>query len=139
MNRADFQRLANLRVKEAKVLLDNGCYEGAYYLAGYAVECALKACIAKQTREYDFPPDAETVRNSIYTHDLTRLLRQAGLAGTLDTKSQSDAVFRNNWGVLRDWSEQSRYNSSVTQLDAETLYSAIVGRNGALTWLKTYW
>ena len=44
-----------MRVKEAAVLLQNGCPEGAYYLAGYAVECALKACVAKQTREHDFP------------------------------------------------------------------------------------
>jgi HEPN domain-containing protein len=31
------------------VLLEAGLYAGAYYLAGYAVECALKACIAKKT------------------------------------------------------------------------------------------
>jgi HEPN domain-containing protein len=49
MNRADLQQLAELRITEAKVLLDNGFYAGAYYLAGYAVECALKACIAKLT------------------------------------------------------------------------------------------
>jgi HEPN domain-containing protein len=40
MNRADFQKLAELRIREAKVLLDSKHYEGAYYLAGYAVECA---------------------------------------------------------------------------------------------------
>jgi hypothetical protein len=47
MNRNDLQNLSRLREKEAKVLLDNGCFAGAYYLLGYAVECALKACIAK--------------------------------------------------------------------------------------------
>lgn len=55
MNRYDLQKLAVLRVKEGKVLLDNKCYEGAYYLLGYAIECALKACIAKQTKKFDFP------------------------------------------------------------------------------------
>lgn len=45
MNRVDFRQLAGLRIAEAKVLLDNNLYAGAYYLAGYAVECALKACI----------------------------------------------------------------------------------------------
>jgi HEPN domain-containing protein len=55
MNRADFQKLTQLRLAEAKVLLDSNRYEGAYYLMGYAVECALKSCIAKQTKEYDFP------------------------------------------------------------------------------------
>ena len=55
MNRSDFQKLTELRITEARVLLESKCYEGTYYLIGYAVEFALKACIAKQTREYDFP------------------------------------------------------------------------------------
>jgi HEPN domain-containing protein len=45
MNRFDSQKLASLRLREAKALLAAGFPEGAYYLAGYAVECALKACL----------------------------------------------------------------------------------------------
>jgi HEPN domain-containing protein len=44
MNRDDFQQLADVRIAEAAVLLAQGNYDGAYYLAGYAVECGLKAC-----------------------------------------------------------------------------------------------
>lgn len=55
MNRSDIQILADIRVGEAKALLDLGHWPGAYYLAGYAVECALKACIAKLTKADDFP------------------------------------------------------------------------------------
>jgi HEPN domain-containing protein len=55
MNRGDFQELSIIRLQDAKILLDNKCYDGAYYLSGYVVECALKACIAKKTREHDFP------------------------------------------------------------------------------------
>jgi HEPN domain-containing protein len=51
MNRTDLQQLAELRIKEARILLDGDSYSGAYYLAGYAIECALKACIAKRTKE----------------------------------------------------------------------------------------
>jgi len=36
-------------------LLRLGLFDGAYYLAGYAVECALKACIAKGTQRFEFP------------------------------------------------------------------------------------
>jgi len=43
MNRVDLQQLAELRLKESKALFAAGFPEGAYYLAGYAVECALKA------------------------------------------------------------------------------------------------
>lgn len=55
MNRAEFQELAVIRLNDAKILLDNHRYDGAYYLTGYVVESALKACIANRTREYDFP------------------------------------------------------------------------------------
>lgn len=54
MKRSDLQKLARIRLKEAKVLLDNRQYSGAYYLSGYVIECALKACIAKQTRKERF-------------------------------------------------------------------------------------
>ncbi len=47
MNRSDLQNLATIRLRDAEVLLDNGRYDGAYYLLGYVIECALKACIAK--------------------------------------------------------------------------------------------
>jgi HEPN domain-containing protein len=55
VDRKDLQALSNVRLKEAKALLGAGLWDGAYYLAGYAVECALKACIAKQTQRYEFP------------------------------------------------------------------------------------
>jgi HEPN domain-containing protein len=45
--RAEFQELAETRLKEAKALLDLGMWNGSYYLAGYAVEVVLKACIIK--------------------------------------------------------------------------------------------
>ncbi len=41
MNRAQLQELTKLRVEEAKILYENNCFNGAYYLLGYAVECAL--------------------------------------------------------------------------------------------------
>ena len=49
VDRKDLQELSKVRLKEATALLKLGLFDGAYYLAGYAVECALKACIAKGT------------------------------------------------------------------------------------------
>jgi hypothetical protein len=76
-NRKDFQMLAALRVRDAKVLLDSDCFEGAYYLLGYAIECALKACIAKQTKRYTFPE--KDFAQKVWTHNLNELLKLAGL------------------------------------------------------------
>jgi HEPN domain-containing protein len=66
MNRADLQRLSRLRIQEARSLFKLKHYSGAYYLAGYSVECALKACLARDTPRFDFP-DKELVLKS-YTH-----------------------------------------------------------------------
>jgi hypothetical protein len=55
MNRNDLQTISKIREKEARILLRNQCALGAYYLLGYSVECAIKACISKQIRRYEFP------------------------------------------------------------------------------------
>jgi HEPN domain-containing protein len=55
VNRTQLQQLAEERVRDAKALPNAGQWSGAYYLAGYAVECGLKACIAKLTNLNDSP------------------------------------------------------------------------------------
>jgi len=45
LNRPQLHQLAEDRVLDAKALLDAGRWSGAYYLAGYAIECGLKACV----------------------------------------------------------------------------------------------
>jgi len=76
-DRATFQRLAELRLSEAKLLAQQGYPSGAYYLTGYAIECALKARIAGQFRANEIPDKGFI--NRIYTHNLTELLELAGL------------------------------------------------------------
>lgn len=137
MNRNDLKQLSLIRLKEAKVLLKNKNYEGAYYLCGYVIECGLKACIAKKTKRYDFP-DKKTVDES-YTHDLTKLVRIAGLSIELDKEMKSNETFANNWGIVKDWSESSRYEKH-TEKEAHDLFSAIADEeHGVLQWLKQYW
>jgi uncharacterized protein with von Willebrand factor type A (vWA) domain len=63
-----FQQLARLRLDEAKLLARENQASGAYYLGGYAIECALKARIAKQFRANEIPDRA--LVNRVYTHDL---------------------------------------------------------------------
>lgn len=42
------RNLAALRLEEAQVLAQNGKPDGAFYLAGYSVELALKAKVAER-------------------------------------------------------------------------------------------
>lgn len=137
MNRKDLQQLALIRLREAKVLLDNGNYDGAYYLCGYAIECAFKACVAKQTKRHDFP-NKKTVNDS-YTHNLVQLVKVAGLQTALEQETRNDAIFAVNWGIVKDWTEESRYERH-TQIAAENLYAAIShNRHGVLWWIKLHW
>lgn len=136
MNRNDLKKIAKIRIKEAKILLNNGNYDGAYYLSGYVIECGLKACIAKKTKKYDFP-DKQTVNKS-HTHDLTKLVKTAGLELQLDI-AMRDPNFASNWAVVKDWLVHSRYEKHSPQ-KAKDLYSAITNtRNGVLKWIKHYW
>ena len=138
MNRSDLQRLAELRIAEAKVLLENNCWAGAYYLAGYAVECALKACIAKTTQQYDFPDRGRV--NSSHTHNLSALARIAGLEEKFRERAGSEESFNINWKSVRDWSEEVRYRPNVPEHRAVTLYGAIVDAEyGVLPCIKKFW
>jgi len=51
----DLYRLTAARLEDARILLHQNRAQAAYYLAGYAVECALKACIARKTALHEFP------------------------------------------------------------------------------------
>jgi len=71
LNRDTLRALADSRLEESRVLLENQFWTGAYYMTGLAVECALKSCLAREVKEYDFP-DKEFVAK-MYTHDLEKL------------------------------------------------------------------
>jgi hypothetical protein len=73
VNRKDLQFLARARLAEAKALLDTDHPGGAYYLAGYSVECALEACIARGTQRHDFPEKKSV--DASHTHNLKDLIR----------------------------------------------------------------
>ena len=138
MNRSDFQALANIRIKEAQVLLQNKCYEGAYYLVGYAVECGLKACIAKRTKRYDFP-DRDRASNS-YTHNVERLLELSGLKVEHQKGLVTNPSFARNWAIVKDWRESSRYDTEISELAARDLFSAVTTRRSrVMPWLRKWW
>lgn len=50
------QDLSEVRLREARNLLDSGLGSGAYYIAGYAVELALKAVISRAFLSEAIPP-----------------------------------------------------------------------------------
>jgi HEPN domain-containing protein len=138
MNRATFQRISEIRRKEALALLNEGHYSGSYYLVGYAVECALKACVAKQVRRYDYPD--RKLANEVFTHDLEKLMRLSGLAPELEKEMETNKPLELNWAVIKDWSEAARYDIGITETQARDLYSACTTRgSGVLNWIRRRW
>lgn len=139
MNRTDLQNLAELRIKEARILLDAASFPGAFYLAGYAVECALKACIAKETKQHDFPDKPERIRD-FYSHDLEKLLNLAKLRDKLEYDMKSNKALRAYWNAVVNWNEGKRYELGLTEKEARDFYQASSDPvNGVLPWLKRWW
>jgi len=77
MNKSDLIQLVEIRRSEAEVLLNAQKFHGAYYLIGYALECAIKVCITHQVQQFDFPN--KQLAQKSHTHDLADLLAVAGL------------------------------------------------------------
>ena len=101
--RAEFQQLAEDRLDEAKALLDLGKWGGAYYLAGYALELALKACIIKMLMATDAFPDKEFSKNC-YTHAIEKLVGLAKLEGERKLAMDAEPAHKANWmtaGLVR--------------------------------------
>lgn len=137
MTRRDFQRLTRKRIREGRILLKENAPDGAYYLLGLAVESALKACIAKKTKRFEFPD--KSVVNQSYSHDLSQLLAVSGLGPALDKLSQTNQKFAANWAVVKDWTIESRYQEQ-DQRKASDLYEAITDRkDGVLNCIKQNW
>jgi hypothetical protein len=138
MNRGIFQQISEIRRRDAATLLKARQSSGAYYLTGYAVECALKACVAKQIRRYDFPD--RKLANEVFTHDLEKLMSLAGLAPELKKEMETNKPLELNWAVVKDWSESSRYEIGITEAQARDLYSACTARrDGVLNWIRRRW
>lgn len=136
MNRISFQEIAEIRLRESKALLDAGFPDGACYLAGYAVECAMKACIAKRTREHDFP---EKESKDFYIHDLDKLLGFAKLRSEFELALRANPAMNANWIMAKNWSEKSRYERK-TVADAAELIKAIEDQTGGLLpWVQKHW
>jgi HEPN domain-containing protein len=138
VNRAEYQRIARDRIQDARVLLDAGRWSAAYYLAGYAVECGLKACIIAYLRSSDEFPERK-FSEQCWTHNLFQLLKLASLETAFDSEAKADPDLFANWDVVKDWKESSRY-ARKTKAEAEQLFDAINDKkHGVLSWIRSHW
>jgi hypothetical protein len=135
--KADLETLAETRLEDSILLLQAGRSFSAYYLAGYAVELALKACIAKSFQPNTIPDKAFV--NEIYQHSLEKLLRIAGLLPAFTVDSGANPALAAAWGIASQWTETSRY-LLWDAISAASLVNAIGDPgNGVFQWVKRHW
>ena len=139
MTRNDFIALARVRLRDARVLVRAGRYEAAYYLSGYVVEFALKACIANRTKRHDFPDKDQVIKS--WSHDLKKLCEHAGLKTVLDEAIEVDPTLGDHWACACKWGARSRYEPPAPiDKEADSLLIAIADpKHGVLRWLARHW
>lgn len=133
----NLKKLTDLRLRESQALLKSRCPSGSYYLAGYAVEAALKVCIVKQFKPFTMP-DRETVSKA-YTHNFEHLIRLAGIEADHHQELKSSVNYRANWSTVKDWSPDARY-AATEQLVARDFLAALTDTtDGVIPWIKRHW
>ena len=142
MNRTDLQQLANDRIADVEALLAAHRWAGAYHMAGYALECALKSCVLHHIEKTGVIFSDKKYLDALpkcWTHDLSHLLNQTGLMSDFGEACKANPILYGNWGVAKDWTEVSRYQQK-NQAEAEELFKAITNvPNGVLPWIQIHW
>jgi len=139
LNRTELQQLSDERIEDAKALLATSRWPGAYYLAGYALECALKSCVLAYVERTGIIFEDKKFAEKCWTHDLEALVKQADLIAERGLAIAANAQLGTNWLIAKDWSEIARYRLS-TQQQAEKLVEAITdSKDGVLPWVKNHW
>ncbi|MBM3237734.1 HEPN domain-containing protein [Candidatus Poribacteria bacterium] len=94
-----YEEISRRMLTDARFLLKNGRWHGAVYLAGYAVECKLKAAVCRYL-------GVEVLPESFRTHDIQSLIRSAGLAEAVDSDKVIQVRFRR---IDSMWRTEIRY------------------------------
>jgi len=137
LKRTDLRANAQGKLDDAVYLLSDRRFSNAYYLAGYAVEIGLKACIALQITAETIPEKAFI--NAVFQHNLKNLVGLAGLQEELKEEQDKNPDFAANWALVAEWSEQARYYE-IDPVTAQVFVTAVADpRSGVLRWIKTFW
>jgi hypothetical protein len=139
VNRAELQQMTKERLKDAKALLDAERWEFAYYVAGYAVECALKSSLLARMVHTAWVFQEKWKAQDCLTHDVGDLVNLAGLTKELNSMLAANPAFVAYWGIVSQWTVTSRYQAK-TETEARNLYDAIThDPDGVLKWIQKFW
>jgi hypothetical protein len=139
VNQADLRSLAQERILDVDALIKGGRWSFAYYIAGYAVECALKSCFLARMIYTGWVFQEKAKIAECLTHDFEELVKLSGLLPELNDQLASNTAFVGNWGTAIQWKVTDRYGHK-TEAEAKSLYAAITADpDGVLKWIMNYW
>jgi hypothetical protein len=143
LNQAELQLLTEERIRDAQALIRGKRWSFAYYVAGYAVECALKSCLLARMIHTGWVFEDKAKIADCLTHDFEELIRIAGMNDLLNQKLKASAAgnraFVENWETVCQWKVAVRYDSR-TRSEAIALRDAILAQpDGVLPWIMNYW
>lgn len=139
----EIKNLADLRLEEAEILLNNGKSNGAFYLLGYTIELYLKSKICRLLNIDDLFDERCNLKryfegkNPFFSHDLNTLLVFSGLKRKFDeAKSENQVLFKTTSMLIDVWSEKSRYDiQPKNEDDVRVAIELLKDENGLLTWI----
>lgn len=97
--KVELEQLSQTRLEEAKALIEKGLYDGAFYLAGYVIELALKARICKVLDLSDYP-DSGKLSTAFKTHSFDELLLLSGLKSQFEHDKSGNLDLATNWSLI---------------------------------------
>ncbi len=143
-DKAQLKKLAISRLRAAKILLNKGDPDGAYYIAGYVLELALKAVICKNLNLPNYPDTGNKttprdVSEIFRTHNHDILLTLSGLASELSLSNAPTRLFE-NWSELTAWKPGERYEpvGSHNPAQVQRMIDALEEKPyGVLIWIRS--
>lgn len=107
LDKRQLRELSDQRSKDARCLLKNDRFNGAKYVAGYVVECLLKAAICEGEL-------SEKRKQLLHSHDLEGLLRES--VDATDRINQNQRC-QSAFSLVAPWSVEWRYKSKRVDRD----------------------
>ena len=139
VNQADLRTLTEERIQDAQALIDAKRWAFAYYVAGYAVECALKSCVLARMVHTGWVFQDKIKADDCKVHDFMKLIGLAGLEADFRTQMQANRGFQVYWAIVKDWEPTARYVPKG-QAEAQDFFEAVThDPNGVLLWIKRFW
>ena len=131
--------VSSQRLEDARVLFNAGRWRGAMYVAGYAVECLLKAKLmqiysCRNLRELDNILQRRSILShsrTVFTHELETLFR---LTPGFHRLRQNQNVWRQFYKVNR-WTTAWRYTADRSTYDAALLFMDAVEK--VILWIDS--